>query len=360
MRVLVLTTNTRQMAATRYRVLQYEPAARDEGIHLEVRPFLDEELEHRLYLPGSLRSKLLGLLRAAAGRLGDLLRLADYDLVYVLREAALFGPPLAEVLAAAAKPVVYDLDDAVWLPYRSPTYGWLAVLLKMPWKTHLLTRIATAVVAGNDYLACHAARHCPNVTVIPSVVDTEHFAPAPRAPRDLPMIGWVGSHSTTRYLTWILPALREAAARHPFKLLVVGGRPLDLSGLDAIQLPWSLEREVEYFQSLDIGLYPMTLDRWALGKSALKAVQYGAVGVPTVASPTGAVRAVVEHGRTGLLAWSLKQWTDHLLTLLRDQDLRKELGRRARERIVEHFSVARYAPVWIQVLKRAAARSHHW
>ncbi len=360
MRVLVLTTNTKQVAATRYRVLQYEPAARKEGIEIEIRPFLDEELERRLYLPGSLKKKVFGLLRAAASRLGDLLHLGRYDLVYVLREAALFGPPLAEALAAAAKPVVYDLDDAVWLPYRSPTYGWLAVLLKLPWKTHAIMRIATTVVAGNDYLAAQAARHCPDVTVIPTVVDTKRFLPSPEPRRQIPVVGWVGSHSTTRYLAGILPALRRAARQHPFKLLVVGARPLDLAGLDAIQLPWSLEREVEYFQSLDVGLYPLTMDRWALGKCALKAVQYGAVAIPTLASPTGAIRAVVEHGRTGLLAWSPRQWSEHLAVLLRDPELRRHMGRKARERIERHFSLDRYAPVWVQVLKRATVRSHHW
>ncbi len=372
MRVLVLTTNTVRMAATRLRVAQYRRLCQQQGIQIEIHPFLTRELEDALYRPGHSLSKMMHLARAAAKRLLDLFEGLSADVIYVLREACLFGPPWMELILGplANKPMVFDLDDPIWLPYASPTYGKWAMLAKMPIKTNILCQIATTVVAGNEYLAAFARRYNDNVVVIPTVADTDQFLPAPIEEEEqalfdgtshLPTVGWVGSHSTTQYLESILPAIREAARMVPFRLKVVGARPINLGGLDAVQQPWSLDREIEDFQSLDVGLYPMVPSEWAMGKSALKAVLYGAVGIPTIASPIGAAAKVVIPEETGLLAGTDKDWTEAMVRLVSDARLRRSMGTRARDHIVENYSLEAWGERWIATLVETRNRDRsHW
>lgn len=373
-------TNTEQTACTRFRLLQYRPHLEAASITLDARPLLDEKLEKSLYRSGGrLGPKAFGITKALAKRTRDLFDGLNADVIFILREASLVGPPVIEwVLSKAGRrPVVFDLDDPIWKSYSSPTYGPLAMLLKMPKKADTIFRLATHITAGNDYVANYAREFNPNVTVIPTVVDTERFTPRkPGEPAgstssttgdssannrdnsDVPVVGWIGSHSTAPYLRRILPALQAAAWKTPFKLHIIGSRtPLtlpggkQLPGTEVIRKPWTLESEIPSFQELDIGLYPIIRDKWSVGKSAFKAVQYGAVGIPTIASPVGAAEKVVRHGETGLLANSTEEWIDAITTLVKDKGLRAKMGKTAREHIVENYSLAKWAPRMVEIIK---------
>jgi len=124
-RVLALAPYPYEGASTRFRLGQFVPALAAQGIDVKVRPFIDGPTFRVLYQPSARGRAALGLLRGAAGRLVDLVRARDADVVLVLREAVIVGPPVVEVLATAIGrcPLVLDLDDATWVPYRSPTHG---------------------------------------------------------------------------------------------------------------------------------------------------------------------------------------------------------------------------------------------
>src|SRR6185436_4644114 len=100
----------------------------------------------------------------------DVARSLGAAAVLVHREAALVGPPLFEWLLSRRCPLIFDLDDAVWVPYASPTYGQLlSRLLKAPEKTFFTLGAARRVIAGNQYLAGEVRRFNPSVEVIPTV-----------------------------------------------------------------------------------------------------------------------------------------------------------------------------------------------
>jgi glycosyltransferase involved in cell wall biosynthesis len=360
LKVLALAPYPAEAASTRFRIAQFVPLLDELGITCELKPFIDAPLFKRLYRKDRLTRNAIGLAWAAAKRCGDLLSLGDYDVVFVQREAALVGPPLVERAISGwfKKPLVLDLDDPLWVQYTSPVYGRVASRLRCLDKTGELIGRAAHAVCGNAFIAEHVRAAGTSATVLPTIVDTETFSPRREADEGEPLtIGWIGTHTTLPYLEAIRPALEQVASRRPFKLKVVGGgRSLNLRGVEVEELSWSLDREVEDFRSLDIGLYPLADDEWSRGKSGFKAIQYLCCGVPFVASPVGVVRDLANESGAALLAGSTAEWIAALDRLLTDAALRHSMGRGGRDFALSRYSVATQAAQLGEILFAASQK----
>ncbi len=362
--VVALATFPVEAAATRFRVAQYLPSLEDAGIVVTLLPFLTAADFEGLYDRKKLVRTACRLLLAIVRRVAQLLRILAADVVFVQREAMLFGPPWVEWLAGtvARIPLVLDLDDATWIAMESPVYGRLATALKSAGKTNWLIRHARTVVCGNETIASYARTLGAPAIVVPTVVDTAVFTPKERSSGDsdgiLPLVGWIGTHGTWSYLESILPLLETVARSVPFRLRVVGSgqTSLRLRGIDVELLPWRLEREVEDFRSLDVGLYPLPEENWAEGKSGLKAFQYLSCGVPYVASPVGIVRDLGEAGVTHFSARNPDEWQSALERLLRDPELRERMGAAGRRHMLERYAISDLSPRLAAVLRDAAAK----
>src|SRR5260370_16140515 len=159
----------------RYRIEQWEPILRQDGVQITYAPFESEELHALLYKPGNTVRKLSLVVEGISRRYSTMSSVGDYDVVYVFREAALLGPPLFERwIHRSGVPMVFDFDDSVFVSYRSPTHGYLRYL-KLASKTKSTCRMSAHVMAGNPYLAEYARQVNPNVTIIPTTIDTEKY-----------------------------------------------------------------------------------------------------------------------------------------------------------------------------------------
>ncbi len=358
MRVVALSSFPTQAAATRFRVEQFVEPLCARGIEIEIRPFLNSEQFERMYRSGSLIGKVASVAGSVVGRLRDLVRIREYDLLFVQREAMFFGPPFFEWLyrKLGRLPMVVDLDDATYVSYISPTYGRLGSFFKFFGKTDDLIRKSCLVVCGNRFIAEHVESKRVRSVVIPTVADTDLFTPS-EITREIPVIGWIGTHSTFPSIKFLFPVLERLAQKHRFKLKLVGtGRKqLALNSIEVENLSWSLEREAEDFRSLDIGLYPIVTsasanEDWLKGKSGFKAVQYLAVGIPFVMSPVGVCSEIGVKGETHFNAESPEDWYNALDLLLSDPSLRKRMGKAARDHSLENYTVGKWSAVLADVL----------
>jgi glycosyltransferase involved in cell wall biosynthesis len=317
---------------------------------------MDLELYDQLARRGDPRRKTAGLLRATTRRWQTLAETQAYDVVFLHREAIPFGPAVLERMIARRKPIVFDFDDAIWLRNENRVNP-LAAWVKCPGKTRTIAKSASAVLAGNAYLAEWAQRYNRSTHVVPTTIDSDGSYSRQKAhgPTEVPIIGWSGTTSTLRYLEFLRPALNDLSRRRRFRLRVIcDGAPVHWPELQMDWRTWSSVREVEDLIPLDIGLMPQPDEEWAKGKCGAKALQYMALGIPPVASRNGVLPEILEEGRSGFLADTPGEWVERLEELLDDWKLRAAMGEQARLTVQERYSAKIHVPRIADILRSVA------
>lgn len=361
MKVLGICSYPLEAACTRYRLMQFAAPLAEKGINLTVEPFLDKDEFKEFYKNGQTVRKAFGLINAARKRLTGAFEARRFDALFVQREAMLFGPPVFEWLYSKIGkcPLILDLDDATYLRYVSPTYGRLGSALKFFGKTNKLIDWSETVICGNRFIAEYVEQRGKNAIVVPTVVDTDKFCPVDKKESKKPIIGWIGTHSTFPFLEKLFPVFSELARKYDFVLKIVGAgvEKIDIDNVKVENLDWSLEREIEDFQSLDIGLYPLQTtelvdEKWLKGKSGFKAIQYLSVGIPFVVTPIGITEEIGIENETHFTAVNNEQWSLNLEKLLQSYELRKKMGAEGRNYALEHFTVVRQAEILAATLQR--------
>jgi glycosyltransferase involved in cell wall biosynthesis len=336
----------------RYRLEQWEPLLREHGVDITFASFEDEDLHALLYKPGMMGKKLQLVTRGLGRRLSLVRKVKDYDLVYILREAALLGPPVFErLIAQSGVPVVFDFDDAIFVSYRSPSNGYLSYL-KFASKTKTICRIASHVMVGNPYLAEYARQVNDRVTVIPTTIDTEKYRVPARKDKTGPVvIGWTGSYSTVQHLDTLRGALKKLAEKESFRLRVIGTPSYECAPVDVQAMPWRAETELEDLSEIDVGMMPLPDDRWSKGKCGLKALQFMALGIPTICSSVGVNTDIIHDDQNGFIAATEDEWVDKLSRLLRSAELRRRLGDAGRATVEEKYSAITQTPRVYEIFK---------
>jgi hypothetical protein len=341
-KVLFLTQTSELGPSSRYRVYQLLPLLRERGIDCEVSPAIDSGLYSRIYLQNASPGKFRALRAVWERRRADLRRLDEFDAVVVQKGGF---PGLSsgwERRIAARKPLVFDFDDAIWLPRQGGST--LLRVLHRESVVQEMMRCATAVVAGNEFLAEYARRFNRNVTIVPSTVDTVRYLHGTGGAT----VGWIGSRTTLPYLKPLAPVFNELGLR---PRVIASGDPAGL-GFACEFRPWRLETELAELTKIGIGVAPLPDTAWERGKCGVKLLQYMACGIPVVASSVGVHQQIVRHGVNGLLAHTTAEWKSHLGELIASPELRAKLGTAGRETVQLNYDVRQAAERLASVLQR--------
>lgn len=286
------------------------------------------------------------------GRLKLFAEAAEYDAV-VLQKRLLKLPDFM-LLRNRAKCLVFDFDDAIYLRNASPSE--LDADYKSFTRKRLFSRTvrnSDVVVAANNVLAAAAGKICDTkkIKVVPSTVNTSSIISKNTYTLSRPpVIGWTGTKSTLRYLEFIAPALRKAAASHDFVLRVVADKSIDIPGIKTEFVKWELESQYTRIKDFDIGIMPLSSDPFSEGKAAYKLIQYMACGVPSVCSPVGMNSDVAENGKCALCASSNDEFADAICKLLSDEELRRNIGQNARKAAESKYSLEAASKLWLDIL----------
>ena len=330
---LIALTSGPDTPSARFRIAAYADAVRAAGHTITLRHAWPPLYTHKRWLGWRLSTQARRLKRRL-----DLRGLDRADAVLIERQ--LFDADdteLERAVRSRARRLVYDVDDAIHLA--------------KPNKFATLWGAADAVIAGNEWLAKAARRHCDHVVTIPTCVDRKRFRPVERRPHDGPLrVGWTGTSSNLPQLAAIRPALEALGDRICIEVLS-DADPDAWRSLAGWSVPvrterWTRERELTALARFDIGLMPLADTDWNRGKCGFKLIQYLATGLPAIASPLP-VNTEIAAGGAALLANTLDDWTEQLRRVVDDIELRDELSRRGPKRIAERYAIEAQAPRWI-------------
>jgi glycosyltransferase involved in cell wall biosynthesis len=326
------------------------------GISLHYAPFETARLRLILYQSGHHLEKAAEMFRGYVERLRLMRNLDEYDAVFVYREAALLGPAFLEkMIARRGKPIIYQLDDPLYVPYRSPSNGYLSYL-KFFSKVADICRLSKVVIVNSTHHREFAQQYNKNIWQIPSIVDTRQYMFRPETIQtERVCIGWSGSPTTVANLRLVADALRELVPRVEHDVHLIGGTRFDLPGVRYTAQMWRAETEVEDLQRMQVGMVPVPVNEWNKRKFFMKSAQYMALGIPPVATPIGSNPEVIDHGETGFLADSTAEWVEYLELLVRDHDLRRRMAHKAARVAQERFSLEANAGNVIEAFRSAVA-----
>jgi len=330
-------------ASQRFRFEQYLEILKQKGFQITLKPFLDEPTWQILYKKGFFVRKAWGILKGFVRRLALLFSVWHYDFVFVHREATPIGLPFVEwfICKIFRKKMIFDFDDAIWLPNTSEQNK-IVARLKFHQKTQYLCKWAYKISAGNTYLANYARKYNSNVVVNPTTIDTKNWHNPDliqKKQNHKPVVGWTGTHSTIAYLAMLLPVISKLSETWDFIFLIISDKKPDFWLPNLQFLSWNKTTEIQDLAQMDIGLMPLADDPWAKGKCGFKALQYMAMEIVPLVSPVGVNTEIVQNGYNGFLCKNLIDWEKSLEDLLQNPEKRKILGANARKTIIERYSL---------------------
>jgi len=251
------------------------------------------------------------------------------------------------------------LDDGPVLPAAAGTI------------VRTLCRAADAVLVSTESLRQRLAPLNPRIHVVENALDERLFfedaRPVPRERPDRLTIGFMGTATHDRDLMLVVQPLRDFLRRHAAEaeLQIVGGLadPAWLAlfdGLPVRRLPVPPE-SVAYpaFVSWmrrnlrwDIGLAPLGDSPLNSGKSDIKFLDYGALGIAGLFSSLPAYTGTVRHLDTGVLVGnSPAEWRAALEMLAGNATLRAGIAERAQAYVRSERTLERRAMTWREAIQ---------
>ena len=272
-----------------------------------------------------------------------LFQVRRYDIVFMQRpmssdkKKSVF---FEKLLTLFNKNLVFDFDDALFV--------------QNPVKISNLIKLSKKVICGNDYLASYAKRYNPNTFVVPTAIDTQKFFPLQKKQTDKLTIGWTGtSGNYANFSQELIKALKQILQKRSNVefLFICDKRPPAHFTFPYRFIQWSEKSELEDLRQIDIGIMPLVDSEWTRGKCGFKLIQYGAIGIPSVASNVGVNGDVVLHEKSGYLIFH-QEWHERLEALLNDEDLRRTFGKTARAHIESNYSLKATYPLLKKYITR--------
>lgn len=337
----------------RYRFEQYFDYFEQNNIICDLANIISEQDDKIMYQSKNYLKKAIVAINAYKTRYFNLKDIQEYNLVVIYREAIPTRSVFFEKMISKKNiPVVLDFDDAIWVKDVSE------VNKKLSWfknekKIEQILPLCTHVTCGNSYLHDYAKKFNSNVSIIPSTVDTDHYVPIKRTYDKKVRIGWVGSHTTIKHFEKILNVFKKIKEkyRENVEFIVIGDEHYKNTELEIKVLKWENNKEVELFNSFDIGVMPLPNNEWTKGKCGMKGLLYMSVGIPAVISAVGMNNDIIENGIDGFLPFGEEQWFDVLSKLIDDPKLRKKIGEKGRDKVIKKYSKDSVKDLYLNLYK---------
>ncbi|MFM9945325.1 MAG: glycosyltransferase family 4 protein [Bacteroidia bacterium] len=325
-KILMLTAGNVDHSSSRIRAIQFIPYLQKENFDVIWIPRIPVEpvkIIDRILFPFLKRYFFL--------KTRFFLIFGNWDSVFVQR--AFLEEFYLKLIKKRNIPLVYDFDDAIYLQ-PNDKQGNVSC-------TGLMVKYAQTVISSTSFLNSFCENHGKTPIVIPTSVDGEVIKPnLPITQKSIPVIGWIGSLTTTIVIKEAEEGLRRLAKRMNYEFMIIGA---DINykpeGIPFKHYDWSLEKEPFYLSKMDIGIMPLPWTDYSKGKGGFKLYMYMAAAIPSVATPIGVNADIIIEGVNGFHASNPEEWENKMFKLLNNSELREKMGREGREIFEKNYSV---------------------
>lgn len=256
------------------------------------------------------------------------------------------------------KKIIYDVDDDLFTLYPSnPAYKSYQNIKN---EVVNVLKVCDLITVSTDPLIEVYNKINPNVKVLPNQILREYKSYYCSNNTDTIRIGWAGSNTHETDFGVAAYDLLEIVRLYPKVKLVFFGYVPDrikdaLKGTDKIEFHPFVEvnkyhRKLGSLQ-LDIGIAPLYDNKFNISKSNLKILEYGVMGVPTVASDIYPYTNTIEHGVNGHIVKKNKGWKRNLIPLIEDAEYRKSLGKAMQEKVLKEYEIMNNIGLWESAYK---------
>lgn len=258
----------------------------------------------------------------------------EYDVVVLQQPRGKGWLKIIRELQEAGKRVYFEVDDYLHGIRKMEDHDFKEHFDKTALAAlELNMRVADGIICSTEFIARRYRQFNPNTIVCENGVDTGRYAMT-RPPRPTVNIGWAGATGHTKGVMEWLDRVGNVMARNEDTTFVSIGQNFADYFKTAfpnrcISIPWTLiDTYPSAMTMFDIALAPAGRGNFFRGKSDLRWVEAGALGIPTIADPL--VYHHIRHGVDGFHASSSEEAEELLELLVQDADLRTRIGENAR------------------------------
>lgn len=336
-RIIYYTKYTQLGASSRLRSIQFFPFLEKQGYAITHQALFGDNYLVHLYKKS--RLKLLYLVLGYVKRMWNLLFVFKYDVIIIEKELFPFFPAWFElILKKTGKGYFVDYDDAIFHSYDLSKNKFIRKFLAD--KIDIVMKNSKCVFAGNGYLAKRAQNAgADKIIILPTVIDVDKYRQIDNKDATRFTLGWIGSPTTFKYIENLFPVFYQLKEKYPeFYVNIIGAKPQE-EVKDFIHfIPWTEEGEVFEINKFDLGIMPLHMTPWELGKCSYKLIQYMGCGVAVLASPVGMNVEVVTDGLNGFLVED-DNWFDFIEKYILDEKLSINQGQNGRNLIDSKYNI---------------------
>lgn len=328
MRVLFILSGGEEKASTRYRMLNLLPYLDDTDIEYDV---------FQLEISTIFNSRLLDKTRIAFQMIKQA---RHYDLVYLQKVS--LPPAYLRTLGRVCDQLVFDFDDGF---YAKPPWSNRDIEQRRD-RLNAAIKTASAVVTGSPILSNYARQLNDDIYCLPTSIPREPYESLNDSTDnndDQVTLGWIGNQENLWYLSQFEDAIETVLDRfEDAHLLIItsNDRPTtplsNRRGNDVTYREWGLNTALDELNEADIGIRPLTDDKFTRGKGGFTSViQCMALSLPVVVTPVSMLADIIEHGENGFHATTDDEWVKYLSTLIEDREKRSQMGKQAFQSVGE-------------------------
>lgn len=284
---------------------------------------------------------------------------------------------LALLLKKMGKKIVLDNDDTYrddgsiklnsWFNKERVKRG-----LEMINKTvDAFTIEADLITVSTEFLADEYRKLHDNVVVIPNCIDPFYFDEPLRNDTDVVRIGITGSIGMSSDLDVLAPIIKHYEKDKRVKIVFFSlpanreSNPMlanayehEYNFLDSVDVEWHPTVNVDlYYEKinslkLDIMIIPRADNYFNRCKSNLKFLESSMFEIPCIAQGfadgKSPYQADPEDAKHMVIVTDNNQWIPEIEKLIADKDLRREMGKKAREYVINKYNIESNAERWVK------------